>query len=276
MTDGSETAEPADLAEPEWVTYHLVPTGEWEAAPPDEPYTPVAFDRDGFIHTTHTASEVAAAGNRYYRADPRPHLAVVIDLRRVTAPWRYDGDARFPHIYGPLNRDAVLAVPTAPRQADGTFLPPTWAEPQSRAVDLVTPKIGVNVALFDAAGRVLLTQRRDNALWCLPSGHMDLGETVAEAGIREAVEETGLRIAVDNISGVYSDPWLTLRIGLGLRYHIVNIVVRGHVIGGILLRETDETLDAGWFAPDDLPPLVSSHVCRIADAHANGDKPVLA
>ncbi len=104
---------------------------------------------------------------------------------------------------------------------------------------------------------------------------MDLGETVAEAGIRETAEETGLQIAVDNISGVYSDPWFTLRIGLGLRYHIVNIVVRGHVTGGTLLRETDETLDAGWFGPNDLPPLMASHVRRIADARENG-KPVLA
>ncbi len=267
--------EPAEPAEPEWVTYHLVPTDEWEAASPDAPYTPVAFPRDGFIHTTHTASEVAAAGNRYYRADPRPHLAVVIDLRRVTAPWQYDGDARFPHIYGPLNRDAIIAVSSALRQPDGTFLPPTWAAPHSRAGDLITPKIGVNVVLFDAAGRVLLTQRRDNALWCLPSGHMNLGETVTDAGIRETAEETGLHIAVDDISGVYSDPWLTLRIGFGLRYHIVKFVVRGHVTGGALRRETDETLDAGWFGPDDLPPLVPSHVRHIADARLS-EKPVLA
>jgi len=262
-------------AEPAWVTYHLVPTEEWDAAPPDAPYTPVAFAADGFIHTTHAADEVAAAGNRYYRADPRPHLAVVIDLRRVTAPWRHDGDLRFPHIYGPLNRDAVIAVPPAPRHHDGTFLPPVWADPGSADSDLITPKIGVNVVVFDASRRVLLTQRRDNRLWCLPSGHMDLGETVTEAGIRETEEETGLRVAVDDITGVYSDPWFAMRIGLGLRYHIVNIVVRGHVTGGVLVRETDETLDAGWFDPDDLPPVMPSHLRRIADARQDG-KPVLA
>lgn len=262
-------------AEPAWVTYHLVPTEEWEAAPPDVSYTSVAYARDGFIHTTHTVGEVAAAGNRYHRHDPRPYLVVVIDLRRVTAPWRYDGDARFPHLYGPLNREATLAVQPAPRQPDGTFLPPTWANPWPADGDLITPKVGVNVVLFDEARRVLLTQRRDNRLWCLPSGHMDLGETVAEAGIRETKEETGLEIAVDAITGVYSDPRATIRLGLGLRFHIVNIVVRGHLTGGALLRETDETLDADWFDPDDLPPVMPSHVPRVHDARRGG-KPVLA
>jgi uncharacterized protein (DUF952 family) len=112
-----------DAAEPSWRTYHLVPVEEWHAAP-DTPYLPAAFPHDGFIHTTHTAAEVAVAGNRFYKDDPRPYLALIIDLRRVTNPWRYDGDARFPHIYGPLNRDAVMAAPPAPRAADGTFLLP--------------------------------------------------------------------------------------------------------------------------------------------------------
>ncbi len=107
------------------LTWHLVPADEWRAVPADAPYLPAAFTRDGFIHTTHTATEVAAAGNRYYKDDPSPYLAILIDLRRVTSPWRYDGDPRFPHIYGPLNRDAVLTVHSAPRTPDGTFLPPS-------------------------------------------------------------------------------------------------------------------------------------------------------
>lgn len=117
--------------EPAWLAYHLVAAEEWDATPPGADYLPAAFPQDGFIHTTHTAVEVAAAGNRYYKSDARPYYAVVIDLRRLASPWRYDGDARFPHIYGPLNRDAVLAAPHAPRAPDGAFLPPTWADPMS-------------------------------------------------------------------------------------------------------------------------------------------------
>lgn len=117
----SDTGDMASL------TWHLVPAAEWAATPAGASYLPAAFPRDGFIHTTHDAAEVAAAGNRYYRDDHRPYLAVRIDLRRLSSPWRYDGDRRFPHIYGPLNPEAVIAVIPAPRAADGMFQPPTEA-----------------------------------------------------------------------------------------------------------------------------------------------------
>ena len=48
-----------------------------------------------------------------------------IDQDRVTSPIRYDDpDKVFPHIYGPLNRDAIIAVMDIDREADGTFLKP--------------------------------------------------------------------------------------------------------------------------------------------------------
>jgi len=152
--------------EPAWLAYHLVPTEEWDAAPPGAPYFPAAFPRDGFIHTTHTAVEVAAAGNRYYTRDARSYYAVVIDLRRLTSPWRHDGDERFPYIYGPLNHEAALAAPPAPREPDGTFLPPSWANPIYSPEDIpfTTPKVGVNAVIFDDARRILLTQREDKSL----------------------------------------------------------------------------------------------------------------
>ena len=91
---------------------------------PSTEYVPVAFVREGFIHLTNGAAELAAVGNRYYRADPRPYLALRIDLARVRAPIRYDDPGRiYPHVHGSLNRDAIVAVLEAPRRPDGTFLP---------------------------------------------------------------------------------------------------------------------------------------------------------
>lgn len=103
--------------------YHLVPREEYERQNPAADYLPAAFDADGFIHLTEGADELALTGNRYYRDDPRPFLAVVIDLERVQAPVRYEDPRRvYPHIYGPLNRDAIVEVLAVPREADGTFL----------------------------------------------------------------------------------------------------------------------------------------------------------
>jgi uncharacterized protein (DUF952 family) len=115
----------SDPQNPPPLTWHLVPAEEWRATDTDAPWVPVAFVQDGFIHTTHTAQDVAAAGTQFYKDDPRPYLAVLIDLRQLASPWRYDGNRRFPHIYGALNREAVIAVHPAPRTPDGTFLPPS-------------------------------------------------------------------------------------------------------------------------------------------------------
>jgi uncharacterized protein (DUF952 family) len=107
------------------LTFHLVPEDEWLPTDASRPYLPAAFERDGFIHCTDGAEELARTANRHYRDDPRGFLALVIDTRRVTAPVRYEDEARiYPHIYGALNRDAIVAVVPMPRSANGTFLPP--------------------------------------------------------------------------------------------------------------------------------------------------------
>jgi len=104
--------------------YHLVPRDEFERQDPEADYLPAAYEADGFIHLTDGAEELAIVGNRYYRDDPRSYLALVIDLSRVQAPIRYEDPRRvYPHIYGPLNRDAIVAVLDVPRTPDGTFLP---------------------------------------------------------------------------------------------------------------------------------------------------------
>lgn len=58
----------------------------------------------------------------------------------------------------------------------------------------ITPKVGAEAAIFDAAGRILLVRRADDGQWCLPCGWVEPNESPAEAAVREAKEETGLDI----------------------------------------------------------------------------------
>jgi len=55
-------------------------------------------------------------------------------------------------------------------------------------------RLGCSAAIFDSQSRVLLTKRQDNGQWCLPSGGMEPGESVAEGCEREVLEETGLSV----------------------------------------------------------------------------------
>jgi uncharacterized protein (DUF952 family) len=106
-------------------TFHLVAAAYYRDCDSSAPYTPEPFDREGFIHCTDGAQNVADVANAYYKEDRRMYVALVIDTSRVTAEIRYEDPARiYPHIYGPLNRDAIVTIVPVLREADGTFLPP--------------------------------------------------------------------------------------------------------------------------------------------------------
>jgi 8-oxo-dGTP pyrophosphatase MutT (NUDIX family) len=74
----------------------------------------------------------------------------------------------------------------------------------TRELGYITPKIGVQGALFDADGKILLEQRIDDALWGLPAGWVEVGERPETAVIREFQEETGLSVEPVAILGFYT------------------------------------------------------------------------
>jgi uncharacterized protein (DUF952 family) len=124
MSDRSAApSEETSIHRAEHVTYHLVPALVWESQMFGRAYEPEGFEEEGFIHCTDTLAELVAVGNRYYGSDPREFVVLAIDCEQLTANVVYEDDQRiFPHIYGPLNTDAVLSTQPVVRAADGTFL----------------------------------------------------------------------------------------------------------------------------------------------------------
>jgi uncharacterized protein (DUF952 family) len=110
------------------LTLHMLPAEVWEAQESDT-YEAATLASEGFIHTTLGYEQLVHVANHFgYREDPRAYVILAIDLYRVQAAWRFDDrDERFPHIYGPLNLDAVMGVQAFPRETDGTFLMPAAA-----------------------------------------------------------------------------------------------------------------------------------------------------
>ena len=110
-----------------WI-YHIATRADWERAREDGEYTTSTAGRtlaqEGFIHASQ-AAQVAGVANAYYRDSPEELVVLVIDAGRVRAPIRYEdvpgADAPFPHIYGPLNTDAVIAARPLSPGADGKF-----------------------------------------------------------------------------------------------------------------------------------------------------------
>jgi uncharacterized protein (DUF952 family) len=104
------------------IAYHLVPAAAWDAAPADRPFRPASLETEGFVHLTHGMADLVDVANALYRDEPGPHLVLTIALARLVAPWRYDGDERYPHVYGPLDRAAITEVRPIPRDATGAFV----------------------------------------------------------------------------------------------------------------------------------------------------------
>jgi ADP-ribose pyrophosphatase YjhB (NUDIX family) len=64
----------------------------------------------------------------------------------------------------------------------------------------------VNVVVVNDAGEILMIRRSDNDNWAVPGGAIDLGESVAQAAVRETCEESGIDCEITGIVGIYSDP----------------------------------------------------------------------
>ena len=102
--------------------YHLVTESDFQAE--NDGYIPALYEQDGFIHCTAEPDTLLAVANDYFSAAAEPVLVLAIDLRRVKAEVKFEPPAPipgggvshlqegllFPHIYGPLNLDAVTGV----------------------------------------------------------------------------------------------------------------------------------------------------------------------
>lgn len=124
------------------------------------------------------------------------------------------------------------------------------------------PVLAVIVAVIND-GKILLTKREDFEVWCLPGGGVEDGESVAEAGVREAKEETGVDVELTGLVGVYS------RVG-GMWNDVHAVLFRARPIGGELRLQPGETIEVAYFPFEELPKeILFGHQQRIADAVAN-------
>jgi len=103
--------------------YHITSRREAEEARQHGVYVPVAFGREGFIHCSY-AHQVVATANRIFRG--RNDLVLLrIDRARLTCKVVDEnlegGGELFPHIYGELAMDAVIAVLDFPCDSEGQF-----------------------------------------------------------------------------------------------------------------------------------------------------------
>ena len=132
-------------------------------------------------------------------------------------------------------------------------------------------KLHVSVVL-NWEGRVLLLQEADEdyGLWNLPGGHIEATETVQEAAVREAFEETGLSVTLDALLGVFTGKSGRARTSVRFVFAATILENSGAEKPG------DDILSLRWFSPEEVAALDDSALVspyclrRILTNEANG------
>ncbi len=114
----------------------------------------------------------------------------------------------------------------------------------------------VFVAVRDDRGWLLLVRRRDSGAWELPGGRVDVGESAVDAAVRETTEESGLRVRITGLVGLFSDPAHVIESAGGdeVRQQFV-ICFHARPQWGRPAPDLVETIDVAWFNPADLGSL---------------------
>ncbi len=105
--------------------FHITASSAWDAARAAGAYEPPSLEREGFIHFS-AADQVARVANRAFRGQ-RDLVLLCVASERLAGVVRHehaeDAGESFPHLYGPLNLDAVVAVIPIAEGPDGFELP---------------------------------------------------------------------------------------------------------------------------------------------------------
>jgi len=95
------------------VIYHVTTAAEWQSAKENGDYTSPSLQAEGFIHCSANDAQVAGVLQRYFPGKTNL-VRLSIDTNKLTSRFIYEWSPStadtFPHVYGPINTDAVIEV----------------------------------------------------------------------------------------------------------------------------------------------------------------------
>ncbi|WDO08013.1 NUDIX domain-containing protein [Streptomyces murinus] len=133
--------------------------------------------------------------------------------------------------------------------------------------------VAASAVVTDHKGRILLQRRRDNSLWALPGGGMDISDSLPGAAVREVKEETGYDVEITGLVGTYTDPRHIIAYSDGEVRRQFNVCFTARIIGGHL-RISDESTEIRFVDPEEINTLPMHHTQKLRIRHFLENRPI--
>lgn len=114
---------------------------------------------------------------------------------------------------------------------------------------------GVTVLVTDTSGRILMVEQNDLKQWSTVGGAIEPGESPPEAAVREAREETGLTVQIQELIGVAGGKGYEITYSNGDQCAYISIIYRARVTEGTLTPDGSEVVQCRWVDTGDLASL---------------------
>ena len=182
------------------IIVHAAVKRDWEDAQIKGIYQPIHFEslkKGGFIHCSEIENIVNVANDNLTKVTA-PMLLLCIDTDKLTSEIKWEergnGGIKFPHVYGPINLEAVVETFDFKKDNEGMFFYPDeilkYVKYEKSCGAIIFHK-------FNDETKVLLINHVHGNHWAFPKGHVENDETEEETAIREILEETGLNVSLD-------------------------------------------------------------------------------
>ncbi|MGY0057265.1 NUDIX domain-containing protein [Streptomyces sp. LZ34] len=136
--------------------------------------------------------------------------------------------------------------------------------------------VAASAVVTDETGLILLQRRRDNDLWALPGGGMEMTDSLPGTAVREVKEETGLDVEITGLVGTYTDPRHVIAYTDGEVRRQFNVCFTARIVGGQLAISKEST-ELRFVPPEELADLPMHHTQRLRLRHflEHRDRPYL-
>jgi ADP-ribose pyrophosphatase YjhB (NUDIX family) len=143
----------------------------------------------------------------------------------------------------------------------------------SEGTGYATPKVDIRAVVLNEEGAVLLVKEKEDGLWTLPGGWVDVGESPSESVEREVKEESGYEVRAVRLLALWDRD---KHPHPPMPFHVYKVVFQCKLLGGDPLAGSTETEGVDFFSKDALPELSLGRVTpqqieRLVDLATDGE-----